>query len=287
MLLAGDAEVTVDPDHGGRLTSWRVGGSELLLRAATPAEAGSIRSGCFLMAPWPGRLAGGRLRWRGWSYQLPRTHGRHAIHGLVHGVPWRVEAATGGTVELSVELQPLGWPFDGRVTQRIALAADRIMLQAVVEADRAMPAALGWHPWFLRRGAVPRVRVDAAATLASRDMIPTGELVPVGRLTDLRAGPRLGRRRLDHAYVDVASPATITWPDLTLSLAFDPPLRTVVVHTPANGFCVEPQTAWPNAMGEAGAGSAGGLVELEAGGSLEARLEMRWARSRTELEDRT
>ena len=277
VLSAGDAEVTVDPDRGGRVASWRIAGSELLL-GRSEAPEGSIRWGSFLMAPWPGRLAGGRLRWRGRTWQLQRTHGHHAIHGLVHGAPWVVDAASDRTVSLSVELGPLGWPFAGRVQQRITLTGDRLRLDAEITADQPMPAALGWHPWFLRRGADPHVCVASSATLATQGMIPTGELVPVDARTDLRRGPLLGRRRLDHVYVDATSPATITWPDLTLTLAFEPPLRTVVVHTPANAFCVEPQTAWPNALGEPADRPGSGVRDLAAGERLGATLEVRWAR---------
>lgn len=278
VLRDGDLEVTVDPGQGGRLASWRIAGSDLLLRAAE-APPGSIRWGCFLMAPWPGRLAAGRLRWRGRTWQLPRTHGRHAIHGLVHSVPWVVDAASDRETRLSVELGPLGWPFGGRVRQRVSLAPDRLTLAAEIEADQPMPAALGWHPWFIRRGGDPQVRVDSLATLAARAMIPTGELDPVNRWTDLREGPALGRRRLDHVYVDAASPACITWSDMTLTLAFEPPLRTVVVHTPPHAFCVEPQSAWPNALGEPADRQQAGVQDLAAGERFGAGLEIGWSRA--------
>ncbi|HEX8025738.1 MAG TPA: hypothetical protein VF484_06015, partial [Candidatus Limnocylindrales bacterium] len=91
-LVADDVTVIVDPEHGGRLASLVVGGRERLIGPPDPAD-GSVRWGSFLMAPWPGRLASGRLRWRGRTIQLERTFGRHAIHGLVHGRPGTVTAA--------------------------------------------------------------------------------------------------------------------------------------------------------------------------------------------------
>ena len=276
-LDAGRSSAVIDLEHGGRLASLRIDDRELLVGPPVPRD-GSIGWGCFLMAPWPGRLANARLQWRGRTIQLPRNHGRHAIHGLLYGVPWTVAAKTKTEARLSVELGSVGWPFGGRVRQRIALEPRRLVLEAEVDADRPMPAALGWHPWFDRRGADPRVRVEADRVLVTSDMIPTGQRIPVRGLTDLRTGPQLGRRRLDHVYTEAQSPAVISWPDLELRLEFEPPLTTVVVHTPQRGFCVEPQTAWPNDLGvPARRAAAAHRADLEPGGSLAARLALVWS----------
>ncbi len=158
-----------------------------------------------------------------------------------------------------------------------------LVLEASIDADEPMPAALGWHPWFLRRGGDPHVQVDAATTLATRAMIPTGVRDAVHGRTELREGPALGRRRLDHVFVDAPSPARHRWPDLELRIEFEPPLSTVVVHTPPQAICVEPQTAWPNALnGHAVAGESGAVpmgaraIELDGGQSLNTRTELIW-----------
>jgi aldose 1-epimerase len=281
-LGAGGVTVCIDAKRGGRLSSLRIDGRELLL--GVDAAAGrSIGWGCFVMAPWPGRLAGGRFQWRGRTVELARTHGRHAIHGLVHDRAWQVEDASAREASLSIELGPASWPFAGRVRERFVLNDHSLVLEASIVADEPMPAAIGWHPWFLRRGADPEVEVGAASTLALRAMIPTGVRHPVRGRTDLRAGPALGRRRLDDVYVDARSPATIRWPDLELRVEFDPPLSTVVVHTPPQAICVEPQTTWPNALngdavaGIAGAGSIGArAIDLDAGQALSTRTELIW-----------
>jgi aldose 1-epimerase len=275
-LRAGDVTVLVDPDHGGRLASLRIQGRELLVGPPEPPD-GSISWGGFLMAPWPGRLADGRLRWEGRTIQLPRTLGPNAIHGLVHGAAWTVDRAAEAEVDLGVELGPLGWPFGGRVRQRLRLGPESLTMEAGIEADDPTPAALGWHPWFRRGKVDPRLRVAADAVLETRGKIPTGRIVPVHGRTDLRAGPALGRRRLDHAYVGVRSPAVITWPDLELAIEFHS-TETVVVYTPPGSFCVEPQTAWPNALGLASAPdrALAGARHLAGGERLEAALRLRW-----------
>jgi aldose 1-epimerase len=269
-LAAEGVTATIDAARGGRLASLRVGAEELLVGPWDDRDV-SIRWGCYLMAPWAGRLADARLAWRGRTIQLERNHGRHAIHGLVTGAPWEVDRADSATAELSISLDRGGWPFGGVVRQRFALGPGWLVMEAkVVAGEQAMPAALGWHPWFARRGD-PSLRVDADHVLESRGMIPTGRLVPVAGKLDLRAGPRLGRRRLDDPYVGVRPPVELTWPDdLTVRIRTEPWLSTVVVYSPSGAVCVEPQSAWPN-LGE-------GTSTLEPGASLRASLALAWTR---------
>jgi galactose mutarotase-like enzyme len=273
-LRAGPNRVVLDPRRGGRVSSWTIDGEELLVGPPDEVDT-SIHWGCFLMAPWPGRLAGGRFDWRGREVRLRRTHGRHAIHGLTWNRPWEVEASSPAEATLAIELPRDEWPMGSRVRQRTTVTPTGVRLEAEVEATgEPMPAALGWHPWFLRRGD-PRLRVDAAAYQLTSGMIPTGESAPVAGRTDLRGGPRLGRRRLDIAYVEAHSPAVITWPDLELAIAFAPAPAPLVVYTPPDSFCVEPLTAPPNALSlPARRRRAAGVRELAVGERLSAALEM-------------
>ena len=58
---------------------------------------------------------------------------------------------------------------------------------------------------------------------------------------------------------------------------FDDVLTSVVVHTRAASFCVEPQTAWPNPVALEAAGVSGtGLVTLEPGERFAASMTWRW-----------
>jgi aldose 1-epimerase len=279
-LRAGSATATIDPERGGRLASLRVGDRELLVGPPDATDR-SIHWGSFLMAPWPGRLADGRLQFRGRTWQLRKTHGRHAIHGLVWGRAWEVECAEASGAELHVALAGDGWPFGGEVRQSLRLEAHALTLDAEVRAgDLAMPAALGWHPW-IRRDAVggePSLLVDAGKVLERRRMLPTGRELPVARRTDLRGRPALGRRRLDDAYLGASSPAFLLGVDMELRVSFDAACDTVVVYTPWNAVCIEPQSAWPNALGlpdqEA---RLAGRRDLEPGEALRARMTLSWS----------
>ena len=278
-LASGAARLAIDVERGGRVASWSIGGRELLVGPPAPDDR-SIRWGCFLMAPWAGRLADGRLRTGdGRLVQVPRTHGRHAIHGLVWNRAWSVMEADRERAVLACNLPADLWPSGATVRQEVRLTGERLDVVATITAGPAsMPAALGWHPWIRRdAGAHDDValRVDASEVLRTDRLIPTGETEPVLGRTDLRSGPRLGRRRLDHAYVAARSPAVLRWRDLELTIAWDPSPSTLVVHTPTARLCIEPQTSWPNAPAlEGDARERSGLQQLRPGESLTASMSM-------------
>lgn len=283
-LRAGDASVTVDPARGAMLTSLRISGRELLVQAAD--DDGPIPMfGSFLMAPWVAEIAGGRLDFRGRTYALPRNVGRHATHGLVLRRPWAVVSADEREIILEIELGPT-WPFGGVVRQAIRLDADALTLTAEVETgDLAMPVALGWHPWFdCPDPARVRVRVLADERLELDDeLLPTGNLVPVHGDVDLRAGPSLADRRIDVVFVGVSAPAEIEWPEVRLRVESDPAISVVVVYATGASVCVEPWSAWPDAVAMADRGHPSGIEVVEPGGSFRRWTRWAWSGPRTRL----
>ena len=292
-LTSDGARLAIDADRGGRIASWSIDGRELFVGPPAPGDR-SIRWGCFLMVPWAGRLADGRFRSDdGRLLQVPRTHGRHAIHGLLWDRAWKVTEAHLDRAVLNCDIPADLWPLGCAVRHEVRLTRDRLDLAVTVtagptatRAPGAMPVAVGWHPWFRRDAGVSdaggsgarddvALRVDASEVLRTDRMIPTGETTPVLGRTDLRAGPRLGRRRLDHAYVAARSPAVLCWPDLELTISWDLSPATLVVHTPASSVCVEPQTAWPNAPAlQTDARERSGLSMLRPGEALTASMSI-------------
>jgi galactose mutarotase-like enzyme len=276
-LEAGGDRCVVDPAAGGRLASLVAGGRERLLGreaghdGAVPPVMGW---GSFLMAPWVGRLDHGRLPWQGRTYELPPDFGPHALHGTVKDRAWEVEAEGRGSVTLTCPLED-PWPFGGLVRQTVTLTPGRLDLVAEVEAGaEPMPAGIGWHPWFARPA-----DGDVAVPLAvTDDLIPTGAVNALDRVTDLRHGPALGARLLDHVYVGVGDSARIAWPDLRLRQEWEAPVNSACVHSPPRGFCVEPQTQWPNAAALAAGGAHGtGQATAAPGVPLRARTTWTWS----------
>jgi aldose 1-epimerase len=277
-LAAGDATATISPAEGGMLLSLQAAGQELLVAPPRTAASGPVpRHGSFLMAPWVGELSMGQLEYRGRHATIPANHGRHAIHGLVATAEWQVEELGPTSTRLLRRLDP-PWPFGGVVVQDITLDAVGITLEAEVRAtEMAMPAAVGWHPWFAcadpRR---VRVQVDAACELELDDeLLPTGVVRPVTAETDLRQGPILGERDIDVVFVGATSPATLELPNLTLEIQFDSAIDNVVVFTSPGAVCIEPWSAWPDAYRASTAGHPSRVQMLEPGQSL--RRWTRWA----------
>jgi aldose 1-epimerase len=234
ILRAGEAELTIDPAQGGRLSSLVVDGHEILVTEGF----GPIEWGCYPMAPFAGRIRDARFTFRGSAYRLDANLPPNAIHGTVFAQAWEVTARTANGVELAVGLGP-GWPFGGRVAQSVELRGDGLDTALTLDAEEPMPAWLGWHPWFRREiaGATAELEFIAERMYArGRDGLPTGELVEPGH------GPR------DDAFVGVAHPPRLTWPGV-LSLEIDSPAPVWVVYDERpDKLCVEAQTAPPDAV---------------------------------------
>lgn len=149
-LRAGAARVLVDEQDGGRVKSCSIAGQELL-RGEPPVAGtpGTIWSGSFLMAPYGGTLENACGVFRGRPWEVPVNCGPHSVHGLVHDVAW---TQTGPGL-LVADLDGR-WPFGGEVRQRFELEESSLRITASLHCrDRAMPGALGFHPWFARERA--------------------------------------------------------------------------------------------------------------------------------------
>jgi aldose 1-epimerase len=269
--------VSID-SSGGRLSSLTLAGKERLLTSPTTRTVDpTLGWGCYLMAPFVGRLSEGRVRWGDRAARITTNFGRHAIHGVTYDVEWAVTAGSDSAV-LTCELDPSRWPFRGSVAQRIAFGPGRLSLEAEILAADAMPAALGWHPWFRRGSGDVAVEVASDRVLrTTEELIPTGQLAAVDDVTDLRGGPGLRDRRLDHCYASASGPLVLKWADLVLEMAIGGPVSTVVVYSPRFALCVEPMTAWPDAIRLAAQGcDETGLASLAPGERLVARTEWTW-----------
>jgi aldose 1-epimerase len=231
------------------------------------------------MAPWVGELRLGHLEFRGRRALLPANKGRHAVHGLVATGTWNVADVGPAAAKLTREI-PQPWPFGGTVTQDVRLDPEGITLEAEIRAeDQAMPAALGWHPWFACPNPnLVRVGLESSHELELDDeLLPTGAVRPVGSQSDLRGAPILGERRLDTVFVGASSPALLRTPEVELQIHFDPAIENVVVYTPPQAVCVEPWSAWPDAFRMADAGHATGVTVLECGQSLRRWTRWEWS----------
>ena len=234
----GRIRCSIDPEHGGRLASLTVNGLSLLVPQSD--GLGPFEWGSYPMVPWAGRIRDARFSFDGRDVDLPPNDGPHALHGTCFDAAWTVRESTGSAARLEIAV-PGPWPFGGIAWQLIELRDAGLSLELGVTApdDRAMPAALGWHPWFrrrLERGGELELDVDlSAARLYTRD----ADGLPTGELTRPSDGP------WDDCFTGAGAIA-LRWPGaLTLRLEHDCP--SLVLYTePAHAACVEPQTGPPD-----------------------------------------
>ncbi len=284
-LAAGDARAVILPEWGGRLHQLFIpvdGRPEpLLLAPDDPASYAErpTRGGSFPMAPWPNRVADGRFRWDGRDFALPLDGKPHAIHGRVLSRAWDVTAEAPRTCELMARFDE-GWPWRGHAWQRFELRPTSLRMELEVRSDgEPFPAGCGWHPWFRRDagGATDaRLIVPARQRYVLREQIPTGELAqPTGEYR-LSGDDPLAGRRLDDCYRGVNGAIRIRWGALTMTMTIDCPEPHVMIYTPPEAVCIEPQTCAPNAFNLANRGVPGTGFALAAPGEP-VRIESTWS----------
>ncbi|WP_171953082.1 aldose epimerase [Stenotrophomonas hibiscicola] len=148
-LRCGELEVALAAGAGGRVAHLRYRGVEWL---ADPQEGGAaaIAWGCYPMVPWAGRIRHGTFCFDGRPHRLPLNFDGHAIHGLGFSRPWQIDGLDAAAARLSLALPRDGyWPFGGTAMLDLQLEAHALQMRLSVQAgEQAMPAVLGWHPWF-------------------------------------------------------------------------------------------------------------------------------------------
>ena len=229
-LQAGDATVEVSPEHGGRVAQINVRGTDLLV--SREQFDAPMAWGSYPMVPWAGRIRNGRFLFQGRWYELPITMGDHAIHGTGYLDQWTVLDEGRDHVEMQCSLD---WVFGGTAHQHIQLTPVALVcVLSVLAADRAMPATIGWHPWF-RTPARDRLQFEQMY-LRDDAYIPSGELVPPPA------------RPWDDCFIGAHHPLQLVYPDgptVTVSSDCD---HWVVFDQLSHATCVEPQSGPPDAV---------------------------------------
>lgn len=231
-LESGPLAVTIDPEHGARLSSFTVHGHEVLVAEPEQDPDAAITWGSFPMVPWAGRIGHGRLRHPGGDADLPVSSDGHALHGLGLERAWTQVGPT--RFELAVGAP---WPVEG--TAVVEYSLDDTSLTCELSWDGDGPgASLGFHPWFRRElDDGSRVSLDVGLVQMLRrgpDGLPTGELVAL-------ASPPW-----DDCFVVDRQPV-LTWGE-RFALRLEADTSWWVLFTERDhAVCAEPQTAPPDA----------------------------------------
>jgi aldose 1-epimerase len=282
VILSGDGiEVTILPGIGARIHRLRVLGHDLL---RTPHDVDEHRRdplfwGAYVMAPWCNRIDAGVTDVGRRRVVLEATFGDgSAIHGQVNARAWNVIGE--GTFEIAGAADGWPWPYRTSLSVRIGPSAVELDQRLTNDADNAMPAGLGLHPWFMRPGLLA-IRGDVVEPdNTARQARPQAV---AGRF-DLR-NPVPVPDDLDAAWSELGElPVEMRWATLGLGLGLtmriEATTRFVAAATPAglDAIAVEPQTHAPWGLRRLLEGQPGGLTWLEPGESLRVatRLEFVW-----------
>lgn len=266
-IACGEWALCFDAARGGLIRSLTRGGVDIL-RPMPEASEEVLDSACFPLAPYANRIADGRFAWDGQSYTLTPNHPAiaHPLHGTAWLGAWRVSHLCENSVtQVHTHSADAAWPWSFALEQTLVLTQRGLSagLTLTNTDARAMPAGLGFHPWFAREGVLALSFEAQGVWLSDEAMLPTHE-VAADHFGDWRVPCPLEREELiDNCYTG--------WSGSALIARGDGPVRleshgTHFFHlfVPPEGdfFCTEPQTTMPNAVNK------GAPMRLEPGQSL-------------------
>lgn len=254
-LSAGTSHASLAPALGGGVASLTLDGREVLRtwshsagRHVDPRDLAE-----FPMAPWVNRVADGRFRWGRQEVRVADCPGRdpYGLHGIAWRAGWSILEASQTEALLAMHWGGgAGWPFPFRLQRRFSLSPSVLKIEARLTnlGQETMPAAIGFHPYFPSRGARITART-AAAWLSDGHGIP--EVLGLRDIAQqMASGIEIDKIGLDNCFVSWDGGARIDWPTHSVTLATTPALPYLQIYSPLRSgyFCLEPQTAMPDAL---------------------------------------
>lgn len=234
-----------------------------------------LDAACFPLVPFSNRIAHGRFVANGREVRLspnfPGMDHPHALHGFGWLSAWQVLEQDSASTTLEHTCAGGEWPWAYRARQSFRLTDEglEMALSLTNQAGSAMPAGLGFHPYFPRTDRTRYCGRHHGEWQNSEDCLP--------EILDLRAEPRdwwdgqtAGTRSVDTVYTSREGALVIAWPERDMELVIRPSanLAFTVVYTPCRTdfFCVEPVSHMTDAVNRDRPDS--GLVWLESGETL-------------------
>ncbi len=254
-LKSGGAVLDLLPQVGGAVARFAVDGIDVLRPA--PAGTGDVlQTGCFALVPFANRIANGVFDFAGETIRIPRNFGDHPhpLHGHGWQRAWRVAEQSECTATLAYGHAADAWPWDYAAELRYALAprALRIELKLLNRDTRAMPASLGFHPYFAR---TPQtiLRADVEGVwLSDATCIPAERAGPSHFLDLAKGAPLATAPFVDHCHFGWRREAIVAQPEhrrrLVLTAGDGLDFLHVFLPERAGFFCVEPVSAMPDAV---------------------------------------
>lgn len=244
----------LDPAAGGSVSALRCGDVEIL--RSGPARSGPTfdprQYSAFPMVPYVGRIHNGRCSVNGMDIQLHANlpPEPHSIHGFGWQTGWKVKAQTDQSATLIHEHSEDAWPWDYTALQTFILKEDALIVEIDVtnNGSNAMPAGLGWHPYYRRKDA--RLKLPTSHEWHPDEETGDNQPIAMAPERDLSAGRAVESLKLDTAF-SVSDPIIeVTWPTHRVTMLSDGIFTHATIYVPPGEdyFCAEPITHAPNAV---------------------------------------
>ena len=268
LLEAGQSTLEIDPALGGSIVSARWGSVDMMRPAR---DGGVLGASSFPLVPYSNRISGSAFEWRGEHIALRPNHPGDPDCPAIHGVGWSSEWAVAERDVSSAMLELLhsadrDWPWSFRARQQFNLLPDGIELSLSIEniSDSAMPAGLGFHPFFplTERTIYRGLHLGEWAT--DDRCIPT-QLASAAEPRDWWQGEPVASRNVDTVYTGREGELEIDWPERGIGLRMRPSdglqFTTVYVPEGEDFFCVEPVSHMTDAFNRDGGDSGMRVLE--------------------------
>lgn len=288
-LAAGPARALVVPDRGAALAGLWVDGRPVLRPLSAGAGDDPFAHALNILAPFSNRIAGGvAVGGRRHALRANLAGEPFPIHGDAFQRRWRVEAATAGAVQLSLEEGHFG-PF--RYSARLAFELGdggffaRLTLRNTARVT--LPFGGGFHPWF-PRDATTQIAFAATGWWPEDDRHLPATRHPAALPGHLHFD---APRPLPEGWINAGFAG---WPGSARILQAGgavpvvlraPALSTLILYSPgreADFFCLEPVSHPVDAHNLPG---RPGLRPLAPGGEMTLGMQLDWNAGASRVQD--
>ncbi len=238
---------------------------------------------CFPLAPYSNRIRDGRFEFDGKTIRIEPNAPDHAhpLHGAAWKGEWTLQAQSDRAAALSyIHRAGKAWPWAFSLQQEIAVKDDTLAIRLSLrnESDRAMPAGLGFHPYFSNPETAVLCFDAEGVWMPDESCLPREWRAADGDLDFSDARPLEGLS-LDHCFTGWRGPARIEWRDrpVGVEITADPSIGFAVVYVSReeNCFCFEPVSQMNDAVNWANRREDTGLRVLQPGESWAAEMKLR------------
>lgn len=271
-LAHGDSRAELRPATGGALASWRWRGCDLLRPA--PEDATVRQMACYPLAPYSNRIGHAVLQAPDQRHTLRANFAPepHSIHGFGWQRAWQVAGSTCDSAELLLaHAADADWPYACTVRQTVTLddAGLRMTLSVTNDDARAMPAGLGFHPYF---PLAPGLRLETqwhGLWRVGGDRLPL-DLAPQSQGSPFATPQPVAGWQADDCYSGWSGRASLHYPDYVLRMSASDNCRHLVCFAPNDGrsfIAIEPVTHANDAFALAARGAKDTGMRLLAPGA--------------------